>query len=60
MTTRKTISVKITPRTPLWQHFPDGRAVAIQISSDNGVNEDVEVMVNVPKTYWLEPSGGTR
>ena len=24
--------------------------MAIQISSDNGVNEDVEVMVNVPKT----------
>ena len=48
---QKTISVKITPpNSTVARHFPDGRAVAIQISSDNGVNEDVEVMVNVPKT----------
>ena len=48
---QKTISVKITPpNSTVARHFPDGRAVAIQISSENGVNEDVEVMVNVPKT----------
>ena len=48
---QKTVKVQITPpNSTVARHFPNGRTVTVQIFSDNGVNEDVEVKVNVPKT----------
>ena len=51
---QKTVQVQITPpNSTVARHFSNGRAVTIQVFSDNGVNEDVEVKVNVPKiTGW--------
>ena len=48
---QKTVKVQITPpNSSVARHFSNGRTLTIQVFSDNGVNEDVEVKVNVAKT----------
>ena len=48
---QKTVKAQITPpNSSVARHFSNGRTLTIQVFSDNGVNEDVEVKVNVAKT----------
>ena len=47
---KASISVRITPpNASVARHFPDGRTISIQASTESGVSENVQIKVNVPK-----------